>query len=193
LQPVVLLTGQAAGLLAAEAIKKKISPANINVRQIQQTLLKSKCYLMPYIDVSIEDPAWEAIQIVGLEGLIKGIGKSQGWANKTFFYPDSLMQSTEFLEGLKKMLPKSDFSFPVTEQYISFASLEKLVENLKREFPDLVNSKLTNESIAQVYRNYRLPEKKSNAALTRKETAVYLQLLFNFFEGRQVTIQGDFK
>ena len=193
LQPVVLLTGQAAGVLAAMSFKTKLSPSNTNMRQVQMALLRNKCYLMPFIDVTKDDPAWEAVQMVGLEGLIKGVGKSQGWANKTFFYPDSLMLQSELLEGIKQILPITNYSFAATETYVSFANLEKLVEQIKKETPHLVKGNNQIETIPMQLNKYKLPKKTTTAALTRKETAVYLQLLFNFFEGREVNMEGAYK
>lgn len=102
LQPVVLLTGQAAGVLAALSIKNKKQPRQINVRDVQQELLKLKCYLMPFADVKPDDPHWEAIQKIGVTGILKGVGKSEGWANKMFFYPDSNVRGGEFAVGLTK-------------------------------------------------------------------------------------------
>jgi hypothetical protein len=102
LQPVVLLTGQAAGVLAAKSIKEKKKIRDINLRIVQEELLKLKCYLMPFVDVKPDDPHWEAIQKVGVTGILKGVGKSEGWANKMFFYPDSLVTYSEFHSGLRR-------------------------------------------------------------------------------------------
>jgi hypothetical protein len=81
LQPVVLLTGQAAGILAARSIKEKRRIRDISVRDVQNELLKLKCYLIPFADVKTDDPHWEAVQRVGVTGILKGVGKSEGWAN----------------------------------------------------------------------------------------------------------------
>ncbi len=89
LQPVVLLTGQAAGEVAAQAIQQKIIPRKVSIRKVQLQLLQHKCYLMPFCDVSPEEEAWEAIQKAGVTGILQGTGKSSAWENKTFFYPDS--------------------------------------------------------------------------------------------------------
>jgi len=102
LQPVVLLTGQAAGVLAAKSIKEKKKIRDVNVRTVQEKLLKLKCYLMPFVDVRPNDPHWEAIQRVGVTGILKGVGKSEGWANKMFFYPDSNARGGEFAVGLSR-------------------------------------------------------------------------------------------
>lgn len=101
LQPVVLLTGQAAGVLSAKAVLLKKKVREVQVREVQQELLKVKCYLMPFSDVKITDPHWEAIQKVGLTGILKGVGQSEGWANKMFFYPDSLVDGTSFYFAIK--------------------------------------------------------------------------------------------
>lgn len=106
LQPCVLLTGQAAGQLAATAFLQKRAPHNVDLRVIQQHLLEARAFLMPYLDVQPEDPDWPAVQRIGATGILRGTGKPEGWANKTFFYPDS----TVLLSMLEKHL--SDFYGP---------------------------------------------------------------------------------
>lgn len=105
LQPVVLLTGQAAGALAALCIQKKIQPRNASVRDVQRILLQAKCYLMPYADVKPGDAYWEAIQKAGATGILKGTGKSEGWANKTCFYPDSTVAYSVFADAINEFMP----------------------------------------------------------------------------------------
>ena len=51
LQPCVMLTGQAAGTLAALCVRQRKNAAQISVRDVQQQLLNSKAYIMPYYDV----------------------------------------------------------------------------------------------------------------------------------------------
>jgi hypothetical protein len=91
LQPVVLLTGQAAGVLAAQAAMARKPVKSMSVRSLQRALLGADAYLMPYADVLPADSAWQAIQQVGASGLMMGTGKAEGWANKTWFYPDSTL------------------------------------------------------------------------------------------------------
>lgn len=66
LQPVVLLTGQAAGVLAAKAVqrhhKDKTGIRRVTVRAVQDGLLKAKAYLLPFTDVKPDHPYWEQIQ-----------------------------------------------------------------------------------------------------------------------------------
>ena len=105
LQPVVLLTGQAAGMLAAISFKQNIEVQNVSVTAVQKALLQEKVYLMPYADVKHTDGAFEAVQWIGSWGIIKGIGKSVGWANKTYFKPDSLVTFAEMSAGLNALVP----------------------------------------------------------------------------------------
>ncbi len=105
LQPVVLLTGQAAGALSAYCVQKNIQPRNVNIRELQQILLAAQCYLMPYADVRPSDPYWVAIQKAGATGILKGIGKKTDWSNKTYFYPDSMIVYTVFRDVINQFLP----------------------------------------------------------------------------------------
>jgi hypothetical protein len=105
LQPVVLLTGQAAGMLAAISFKQNIEVQNVSVTAVQKALLQEKVYLMPYADVKHTDGTFEAVQWIGSWGIIKGIGKSVGWANKTYFKPDSLVTFAEMSAGLNALVP----------------------------------------------------------------------------------------
>ena len=51
LQPVVLLTGQAAGALAALAARDGREPRAVPVREVQRALLDAGAFLLPYLDV----------------------------------------------------------------------------------------------------------------------------------------------
>ena len=91
LQPCVLLTGQAAGVLAALSVLKKQEPKKISVRKVQEELLNAKAYIMPYIDVQPDHPHFKSVQKIGATGILKGTGIPFKWANQTWFYPDSLV------------------------------------------------------------------------------------------------------
>ncbi len=95
LQPVILQVGQAAGVMAAMCVKQNVSPKQLKVREIQADVLRSKGYLMPYYDVPPEHPHFEAIQRIGASGLLPGKGEPYLWANRTWFYPDSLVKKAE--------------------------------------------------------------------------------------------------
>ena len=74
LQPVVLLTGQAAGALAALAVRQGREPRAVAVRDVQKTLLGARALLLPYLDVPPDHPQFARIQRVGVTGILKGRG-----------------------------------------------------------------------------------------------------------------------
>jgi hypothetical protein len=89
LQPVVMLTGQAAGVLAALTVKDSSTARKIPVRSVQAELLAHKAYIMPYNDVKPDHPYFKSIQRVGATGILRGKPTPHAWANETWFYPDS--------------------------------------------------------------------------------------------------------
>jgi ribulose 1,5-bisphosphate synthetase/thiazole synthase len=100
LQPVVLLTGQAAGALAALAARDGREPRSVPVRDVQRALLETGAYLLPYIDVPPDHPQFARIQRVGATGILKGKGVPHQWANQTWFYPDFPIDAATLQEGL---------------------------------------------------------------------------------------------
>jgi hypothetical protein len=104
LQPVVLLTGQAAGLLAALSVRQRRQPREVSVRAVQSGLLEVRAYLMPYYDVKPDHPHFREIQKAGATGILKGVGQPYQWANRTWFHPDSLVRIAEVRSGLMDCL-----------------------------------------------------------------------------------------
>ena len=103
LQPVVLQIGQAAGLIAAMAAAKNISPDQLAVREIQEQLLAVGAYLQPFYDVSPEDPDFAILNRIGATGLLMGEGEPYQWANRTWLYPDSALTHEAVLAGFRQM------------------------------------------------------------------------------------------
>jgi hypothetical protein len=95
LQPVILQVGQAAGIMAALSVRRGVSPKSLNVREIQAEVLKAKGYLLPFYDVPPGRPQFEAIQRVAAAGILQGTGEPYQWANRTWFYPDSLADNPQ--------------------------------------------------------------------------------------------------
>lgn len=127
LQPVVMLTGQAAGALAAISIKHSIQPRKVNIREVQTVLLDAGAWLMPYCDVSNTDPSWRAIQQVGLTGIMKGTGKPQGWENKTYFYPDSTMTLSDLINNFKEVRPGFKYATTDSVKKVTMKNLNELL------------------------------------------------------------------
>ena len=84
LQPVVMGLGQAAGALAAIAVKTGRHPSEIPAAEVQSVLLDHGCYLLPFLDLKPADPGFRELQEKGVRGEVRGTGRSVGWANETW-------------------------------------------------------------------------------------------------------------
>lgn len=181
LQPVVMLIGQAAGTLAAICVKNKIQPQQISVRTVQQTLLKTGGYLMPYFDVKPNHPQFISIQKIGASGLLKGKGQSFQWANRTWFYPDSTVDGNEFVknfEQYKKIKVKVSSCITVEEAI-------RIINQTQEPKKSTVINKEKWESLG--LQNFDVERK-----ITRAEFAVLLDKLLQVFE-KPIDVNGNFK
>jgi len=165
LQPVVLLTGQAAGIIAAACIHANIQPKQIDIRSIQKELLNNGCYIMPYCDIEPDDNTWKAVQTIGSLGLIKGNGMSEGWSNKTYFYPDSMMKEKEFAKNINELFKKNIVIETTDEQ-------QNLTAKKLKEFLIQVNHYI--ESILKLSSKKQtdISMRSEDKFITRKETAI---------------------
>jgi hypothetical protein len=180
LQPCVLLTGQAGGILAAKSIKEKKSPRTLSVREVQGELLKWKAYIMPFVDVTPDDHHWEAVQKIGATGILRGVGKPEGWANKTFFYPDSSIAENELASGLFQFEPNFPKNkYPGNNKLTISKAWEMIVEmqyhlrtrlGISHKYPDI---KL-NEWHVVAKKVLAIDNIAGNRLITRKELAAFL-------------------
>ncbi len=84
LQPVVMGVGQAAGALAALAVRTGRHPSEVTAAEVQTLLLDHGCYLLPFLDLKPSDPGFRELQEAGVRGAVKGIGRTVGWSNETW-------------------------------------------------------------------------------------------------------------
>jgi hypothetical protein len=178
LQPVVVLIGQAAGTLAALCVQQNKTAQQINIREVQQQLLKSKAYIMPYFDVKPTHPHWEAIQKIGATGILRGTGEPFKWANRTWFYPDSIVKSIDVGEALCFYYGQhpdgcgySKYDIPTMQRMINYLAVKKKITT---KF--LINK--TN------WQKWGLTHYDETRAITRAEFAVVLNRTLNPFSKR---------
>lgn len=133
LQPVVLGIGQAAGALAAVAIKTNTSPSEINIRAVQQALLDSKAYLMPFVDIKPDDKDFAVIQRIGATGILKGTGIPYKWANQTWFYPERTLSEYELITGLRTYYPELN-TFQASGKDLTIDFFTEVMKTLKPGF-----------------------------------------------------------
>ena len=182
LQPVVLGIGQAAGALAALSIEMKLPPHEVPVRAVQQKLLHHKAYLMPFLDVDKNDPAFAPIQRIGASGILKGHGVPYKWANETWFYPDQLVSARELWQGLLPLYPSLE-SLPPSGKPLTVADMTILLKTL---LPDLEASQI----LDMAKKTPGLEEVDDTSVLSRKEVSILVDALLNPFE-KDVDFHGN--
>jgi hypothetical protein len=173
LQPIVMLTGQAAGALAALAVKNKLQPRQVSVRGVQQALLDAKAYIMPYYDVKPSHTHFEAIQKIGATGMLRGKGEPYQWANRTWFYPDSAVNTQAFQKDSREY--GGDLSASVLPTELRIGNMGDVLTTLSQSARRLV----IGDSLWAAWGLAGFdPERK----ITRAEMAVVLNQVLRPFE-----------
>lgn len=185
LQPVVLGIGQAAGALAATAVKNGLQPREVDIREVQQQLLDHKAYLMPFKDVHPEDVFFESVQRIGATGILKGFGVPYKWANETWFYPDRILSEYELVNGLK--------SYYEINHEVIHPSGKDLTLRFLAEVLISISPELTYDAVLEKYRSCGLevPE-GSDSVINRATTAMLIDNLLDPF-ALTIDFNGHFK
>lgn len=186
LQPVVMQIGQAAGVLAAFAIKNRTGVETVSVRKVQQTLLSQGSYLLPYLDVEKESPFFLPLQRIGVTGILKGTGKSVGWVNQTWFRMNDTLLWSE-LRGLEDVypinIPDADIPVKLNDLLMLIKEIEKMEKlPLKRELT--IRAK-------EIYSSFGFQDFDVESQLTRVQAAVLIDKILNPFE-KEVDIKGNY-
>lgn len=174
LQPVVLQIGEAAGIVAALAVKAGIEPREVSVRDVQREVLAGGGYLLPYLDLPTTDPHFKALQRVGVTGIIEGVGMTVGWENQTWFRANETISMAELTRGLNRFDQKFALSEEVREVTLS---------DLEGWFGEINDA---------MWNAWGLPDYSTTRTLTRKECAVVIDALMRPFYTYPVTLQGEF-
>lgn len=174
LQPVVLQIGEAAGIVAALAVKEGIEPREVSVRDVQREVLAGGGYLLPYLDLPTTDPHFKALQRVGVTGIIEGVGMTVGWENQTWFRANETISMAELTCGLNRF----DSKFELSED-----TREVTLSDLEGWFGEINDA---------MWNAWGLPDYSTTRALTRKECAVVIDALMRPFYTYPVTLQGEF-
>jgi hypothetical protein len=174
LQPVVLGIGQAAGALAGTAILNEQNLQEVQIRQVQQNLLKKNAYLMPFKDIDANHPHFFSIQKIGATGILKGFGVPYKWANQTWFYPEREISEFELVDGLR----------PLYSQYAQYwdASGERVTLGRFLEIMRVVRPELIENDIKLIWKNQGLAgTPTATTFLDRLSVAVLLDSILDPF------------
>ncbi len=195
LQPVILQVGQAAGLMAAMAAQRGLSVSDLPVREVQQGMLEAGGYLMPYYDVKPGDPHFEAIHRIGATGLLVGTGEPYKWANRTWYYPDSILTDTALAQGLSRLgveWNEKTGGNPVTLAQAKTALVQMAgalsLEVSWRGKPDAFEA-----AVAEVGQAAGLNLPEADAPITRRQWTVLVDELISPFQQLPVTFEGVLK
>jgi hypothetical protein len=183
LQPCVLLTGQAAGALAALSVKNNQEIRQIDIRKLQQTLLDAGAYLMPLVDVSPADKEFQAIQRITASGILKVKGESHDWANRSWFYPDTVIMVKEFSEGLHAFDPK--FSMNDDQSLLTVQKTGSLIGNF-------LNKDISGE-IQRIWKTRMTRKFDPKLVITKRELSVLTDELIRPFETKSIGFDGNYK
>jgi hypothetical protein len=194
LQPVCLLIGQAAGTLGALAVQEGTTPKNISVRKVQRKLLESGVYILPYSDITPEDPTFNALQRIGATGILRGDGKNIGWENHTYIHPDSILTGKALYAGLKGWLDVENINIS-NEDPITCEEALLIIKKIGTEYiaidPDVSINQLIEES-QKICEYYELIFPPLDDTIDRKTFAVLLDILVDPFSIREVDHRGNF-
>lgn len=206
LQAIALLIGQAAGTLAATAAKENIPAEKVSIRRVQNELLQTNAYIMPYFDLPLLHPHFEAVQKIGATGVLKGQGVPTGWANRTYFHPDSLVNRNQLVKDiapyntLKESQHKTLLLSEAIDLIIQMAAENKIIDtkNSKNSIQttasnykwSLQNKPLLTKQIKAAWVDWKFGYFAEQMPLTRLEFAVILNATIDPFNLKQVNHQG---
>lgn len=206
LQPVVMQIGQAAGALAALAVKEDKTLSDVPVRDVQKVLLEAGGYLMPYVDIAKDSLIFKPCQRIGATGIMRGRGMTVEWHNKTLFRPDTTVVWSD-LAGLydvyphaKKIMEKKIMKMIGGTAVGNNINAEKgmtvgdgltLITNIARQERQGNRSNVL-KLMRQLAHDYGFSIDDRQRDLKRGELAVLIDGVLNPFENRQVDIEGYF-
>ena len=188
LEPVVMEIGQAAGALAALAIQEHCDVSSVSVRDVQRTLLVAKGYIMPYLDVPVDSPFFQPLQRVGATGILRGIGKSVGWSNQTWFRANDPL-ITKDLVGLKEAYPTVDISF--SQDTLTLQDALNVIARISQKGHFSRDSDLSSEA-KKIFEQYGIRNFTLSRVILRKEMALLIDKILDPFDKKPVDLNGVF-
>jgi len=194
LQPIVMLIGQAAGVLAAISVEQQKKLSDVSVREVQKKLLESQAMIMPYIDATPDSMHFKAIQRIGATGILRGKGIPYKWANQTWFYPNNHVNINELKKDSEGMLAHIEFqhkhlTISDTRQLFHKTLLAKKMILWSTE--ELQNNKKFNKKFHKIWDREGLTFFDENRSITRLEFAVMLDKIIDPFGSYEVDHNGS--
>lgn len=187
LQPMVMQIGQAAGALAALAVKEGKNIREVSVREVQNAILDGKGYLLPYLDVELDHPMFKSLQRIGSTGILKGIGKSVDWSNQMWFRADTLLLANE-LKGLGDVYPFVNKQIFEGNNTISIQKATELI----REIAEKEGFEMKEGRVEEIWNEFELKDFDMNRNILRSEMAILIDQILDPFNNKKVDITGQY-
>ena len=181
LQPVVLQIGQAAGALAALAVKQGCTVDEVQVREVQRAVLDAGGYLLPYLDVPKDSPYFKPLQRIGSTGILRGEGRNVDWSNETWIHADFLLRASD-LHCLAEYGMNAPDDKALPERTVSIAEAVHIVTGTEMG--------TVWEQVEAIVHKYAWSDCDTQRPILRKEFAVLADELCNPF-ARAVNIKGE--
>ena len=196
LQPCVLLTGQAAGVLAALAVKQGKNAQAVAVRDVQDILIKAKAYLLPYYDIKPDHPHFAAAQRIGVTGILRGKGIPNAWANQTWLYPDSLVHAQRILEYLKPFtgsISVQQGEYLTCNDALSIVKIiaVKNLSQTRKSSWRFVNDAMLQQQLTKAWKEWGFGAWRGDNAISRIQMAKLLDAMVDPFHLKQVNFSGE--
>lgn len=179
LQPVVLQIGQAAGALAALAVKEGCEPSEVPVRRVQEVILEDGGYLLPYLDLPSTDPRFKAMQRIAATGILRGRGANVGWSNQSWFDAEKSVSEALLRRGLREFYPA------VAESSDTTAVCGRSLAAMLSEALGADQTEALRNSAAELLQGY-----DDTRRLTRLECAQLIDAVADPFHRFDVAIDG---
>lgn len=106
--PLLMHVGQAVGAAAAYTAFFKTTPDKLDVRTVQGELLQYGARLIPFVDVPLESPHFDAIQRVGATGMLLG---REGEGGRLYFDGGAAVTADEIRPVLNALFSRSQIWF----------------------------------------------------------------------------------
>lgn len=151
LQPITMLTGQAAGTIAALSVKQRVQPRNLNPLTVQSALLQAGSTLIQrwYSDVPWGTPVWRATQLLSLYQVMDRSGDIDRrneipLGSTAYWGVDKVLDGKEcgaVLQKLAQLKGKNVTQFDNVPDSVSVPWLINALELISPDWKSLITSK----------------------------------------------------
>jgi hypothetical protein len=189
LQPVVMQIGQAAGALAALSVKENKNTSEADVREVQNAILEAGGYLMPYLDVPVDDKRFKSYQRIGATGILKGEGRNVNWSNQTWLRADTVMLASE-MKDIKEIYSSCGYEEVAGRDYVTLNEITELIKSIsKTEKKELDMEK----ELSIISSEYGIDMNDPNRPVYRGELAILFDQLLDPFNSIRIDLRGNTK